>query len=244
MKRTAGRFLRKTTASVLKRFYILTSDGFSTGTAYGARFVFDWRHSLDKKVAVELYEREQIAYLRTHLDRLKPDMFVDIGSHAGLYSVIAKSDHPDLEIHAFEPDRTNLCQLYANLFVNGMQTNILVHEHGISDHDGKVSFDTSDATSSRGTRRISDTGNTEISVRQLDSVLTCSGKTVVVKIDVEGHECEAIEGAGHFLANNKCYLQVESAPEKFSTLNKRLTDLGYRHVHTCGDHYFTNMENA
>lgn len=231
----------KPISSVLKRFFILTSGGYSVGKAYGARFLFDWRHSLDKKVALELYEHSQIKYFLGELDRIKPDLFVDIGSHAALYSVVLKSRYPDLEVHAFEPDRTNLCQLYANLFVNGFTRDIHVHEFGLSDRAGNIAFDTSEATSSRGTRRIASTGNSTIEIRRLDDVLHDIGRTVAVKIDVEGHECQVVDGARTFLAANRCFLQVEFSAENRVPLTAQLEQLGYRHVATLSDHFFTNI---
>jgi FkbM family methyltransferase len=240
------RILRKPLASVLKRFYIMTSGGYSVGKAYGARFLFDWRHSLDKKVALGLYEHEQIEYLTSNLDRLNPDMFIDIGSHVALYSIILKTRYPDIDIHAFEPDRTNLCQLYANLFVNKLQNNIHVYEHGLSDKTGNVSFDTSEKTSSRGTRRISSSGNIDIEVKRLDDVLGAKDRVIAIKIDVEGHECQVVDGARNILASNKCFMQVESSGENLELLTQRLNELGYQPVNILGghDHYFTNIQTG
>ena len=235
------KFLRKTAASILKRYHILAHGGYSVGTAYGGRFLFDWRHSLDKKVAVELYEYEQIRHFQSMLDALAPDIFLDIGAHAALYSIISKSRRPSIEVHAFEPDRTNLCQLYANLFVNKFQTSITVHEHGISDTNGTASFNNSDATSSRGTRRIANDGNTKIEIRRLDDTLDFRKSTIMIKIDVEGHELQVIEGAKSLLGNNNCYLQIEASPENLELLKSELGRLGYRFLQTIGDHYFTNI---
>lgn len=241
MSITHQKRFRKPLASLLKRFFILTNGGYSVGKAYGARFLFDWRHSLDKKVALELYEYSQISYFLGELDKIRPDLFVDIGSHAALYSVVLKVRYPDLEVHAFEPDRTNLCQLYANLFVNGLTRDIRVHEFGLSNQAGKIAFDTSETTSSRGTRRISSTGNSEIEIRRLDDVLHDTGRTVAVKIDVEGHECQVVEGAKAFLAANHCFLQIESSAENLGPLTAQLEQIGYRHVATLSDHFFTNI---
>lgn len=234
------KFFRKPAASILKRFYILTNGGYSVGTAYGARFLFDWRHSLDKKVALELYEHDQINYLCKSLDRFRPDLFLDIGAHAALYSVVLKSRFPEIEVHAFEPDRTNLCQLYANLFINGMQTGITVHEHGISDKDGTASFETSDESSSRGTRRIANTGESVIEIKRLDSVLDYTNRLIAIKIDVEGHEIAVIDGASKLLESNQCFLQIESAPDDLGSLKQQLNALGYHYITTLSDHFFTN----
>lgn len=235
------KLFRKPLASILKRFFMLTAGGFSVGKAYGARFLFDWRHSLDKKVALELYEHDQISYFLEALDQVRPDLFLDIGSHAALYSVILKNRFPALEVHAFEPDRTNLCQLYANLFVNRLTRDIQVHEYGLSDKAGSIAFDTSEETSSRGTRRISSTGNSQIEIRRLDDMMHDTGRTVAVKIDVEGHESQVVDGARAFLAANRCFLQVEASADKLGGLTEQLLLLGYRHVATLSDHFFTNI---
>ena len=241
MPRKFRKLFLKPLSSLMKRFFILTSGGYSVGTAYGARFLFDWRHSLDKKVALELYEYDQISYFLGELDKIKPELFLDIGSHAALYSVVLKSRYPGLEVHAFEPDRTNLCQLYANLFVNRLTRDIQVHEFGLSDHAGRIAFDISEETSSRGTRRISSTGNSTIDIRRLDDVLQDTGRTVAVKIDVEGHECQVMDGANNFLLRNSCFLQIESSGEALDLLSRKLSKLGYRHVATLSDHFFTNI---
>lgn len=240
---TLRKLLRKPLASLLKRYYVLTNGGYSIGSAYGARCLFDWRHSLDKKVALDLYEHEQITYLTESLDHIQPEIFIDIGSHAALYSIILKTRFPDLVVHAFEPDRTNLCQLYANLFINRLQRDIKVHEFGLSDHSGSISFDTSEATSSRGTRRISDSGNIEIEIKRLDDVLDTTGKVIAIKIDVEGHENQVVDGAHTVLSSNLCFLQIECAAENLNLLRQKMDTLGYRWIKALGgyDHYFTNI---
>jgi FkbM family methyltransferase len=242
MNRPARKLLRKTAASILKRYYILTNDGYSVGKAYGARFLFDWRHPIDKKVALELYEHDQISYLLGMLDAVRPALFLDIGAHAGLYSLVLKSRWPELEVHAFEPDRINLCQLYGNLFLNRLQTHIAVHEYGISSSSGTAAFEDSETASSRATRRISGTGTSVIQVKRLDDVITDSGRRVAIKIDVEGHEASVIEGARQFLTGNRCFLQIESAAEDLPALGTQLGELGYRYITSYSDHYFSNIE--
>ena len=236
------RILRRTAASILKRWYILSNNGYSVGTAYGARFLFDWRHPIDKKVAVELYEYDQICYLLKVIDQIQPDLFLDIGAHAALYSIVMKSHYPSLEVHAFEPDRNNLCQLYGNLFINRFGHSITVHEHGISSTTGTASFEDSEAASSRGTRRISEAGTSAIIVKRLDDILTVNGRRVAIKIDVEGHEIQVIEGARNLLANNRCLLQIESDGEQLESIKRQLGDLGYRYLTSYNDHYFTNLQ--
>lgn len=245
MRSKLRKLFLKHLSSLLKRFFILTSGGYSVGKAYGARFLFDWRHSLDKKVALELYEHDQISYMLGVLDKIEPDLFLDIGAHAALYSIVVKTHFPGLEVHAFEPDRTNLCQLYAHLFINKLQGDIVVHEFGLSDRASKVTFENSEEASSRGTRRISSTGNAEIQVHGLDEVLDVRNRIAAVKIDVEGHECHVVEGAKRFLAENQCFMQIESSAQNIEQLTQQLNSLGYRQVATLSsDYYFSNISHA
>lgn len=233
---------RKPLSSLLKRFHIAVNGGYSVGSAYGARMLFDWRHSLDKKVAVELYEYTQINFLCACASRIQPRLFLDIGAHAALYSLIMKRRFPDLEVHAFEPDKTNLCQLYANLFVNNLTHDIQVHEHGVSDHSGTASFITSSEHSSRGTRRIATNGDVTIPVEPLDTVINARSQVIILKIDVEGHEHAVLKGAKKILSQNQCLLQLESTPEQFYKIKDHMINEGYKHLTTLSDHFFTNID--
>jgi len=222
---------------------MLLHGGYSIGRAYGCRFLIDWRHPIDKKLAFAMFENDRIMFFTGMVEHLRPQVFLDIGAHAALYSILAKSRVPTMETHAFEPDRTNLCQLYSNLFLNKLERHIQVYEHGLSDHQGMVGFDTSDEHERRGLRKVSASGTSSIEVRRLDDVLDLRGRTVAAKIDVEGHECEVIAGARDFLAGNKCYLQIESREENLPKLKGLLSAVGYRLVFSMGDHYFSNMSD-
>lgn len=227
---------------MLKRFYILVSGGYSVGRAYDARFLIDWRHPIDKKLVVGLFENELLIGMIDTLEEQKPDLFLDIGSHTGIYSVLAKRHCPDCVVHAFEPDPENLCQLHANLFLNKFHESVNVHDFGLSNVTGELYFDRSDNTG-RGTRVVSENGNHVIKVKRLDDVLQHSGKKVYLKIDVEGHEGMVIAGADKFLKNNNCIIQIEIFPESKAEITKLLCDLGYKEKQVINkyDYLFTNV---
>ena len=99
---------------------------------------------------------------------------------------------------------------------------------------------------------------------RLDTVLDIAGKLLVVKIDVEGHEEQAVEGLLALLGRNHCVLQIEiwdvatdarpnellaifprmAAPGFYDDrtaaqpLIDRLAGLGLRHVGTVDHDYF------
>jgi hypothetical protein len=43
-----------------------------------------------------------------------------------------------------------------------------------------------------------------------DDVISACGKTVAIKIDVEGYECEALAGMARLLRENRGFVQIES----------------------------------
>lgn len=238
------RFLRKLGASTMKRYYIALKNGLSVGKSYGIYFLFDWRHSIDKKVAFRLYEDKQLMLFKGIAERFKPDYFFDIGAHAGLYSLLAKTGSSDTDIHAFEPDKQNVSQLYANLYLNKQFDCINVHNAAISNTSGVAFLDRSSDTS-RATRCIADSGSYQVTVSRFDDLFSEKGKTALFKIDVEGHESGVIEGAEEFLRANQCILIIESRPNEFIRLQEQMHQLGYNEYdfHDAKlDHFFYNFD--
>lgn len=218
--------LRKLYASIKKRYYLLSSSGCSLGSSYGVRFLFDWAHSIDKKVANKLYEDEQISLFEDLLKSIRPDYFFDIGAHTGLYSLIAHKASPNTEIHSFEPDKQNLSQLYANLYLNGWYYDINVHHMAISDKKGNTFLDRSDQTS-RGTRKLTGQGHYPIKIDRFDNLFNHDHKIAFFKIDVEGHEVEVILGAIEYLSKNLSMLLIESSGSNYAEITKILKGLDY-----------------
>ncbi len=238
-----SKFIKKLLASFKKRYYMLTNGGFSVGKSYGMYMLFDWRHSIDKKVALQLYEHEQLSFVQGMIKDLKPDYFFDIGAHAGLYSLLVQLNSSRTQVHAFEPDNQNLGQLHANLYLNRFNDKVFVHGYAISDTSGAAYLDRSSDTS-RGTRRLTQEGSCQIEVKRFDDMQTDTGKTAFFKIDVEGHELSVIEGAQTFLQNNACILLIESSNENIGILRERLQQLGYREIMVGKfyDYVFQNKE--
>ena len=239
-----SRTLRKYVSSALKRYYQLVSNGYSIGHAYGLRFLFDWNHSLDKKVALQLYENEQLLFTADLVTQLKPQRFYDIGAHAGLYSLLVLKNSPQTEVHAFEPDRQNLSQLYANLYLNQNYDQVTVHNLAVSNTTGTAYLDRSERTG-RGTRTLASDGNYPVEVQRFDDLFSDTDTLSFFKIDVEGHECSVIQGAEKYLAANPCVLLIESMADKRDALQAMMAKLGYRQAPVpagVGDSVFLNCE--
>ena len=64
----------------------------------------------------KLFENDQVNYLINKSKVYKPEYFLDVGAHGGLYSIILQKYFSDLKVLTFEPDLQNRYQLYINLF--------------------------------------------------------------------------------------------------------------------------------
>ena len=128
------------------------------------------------------------------------DVFVDIGAHIGYFTCLARSHK--LRVVSVEPHPNNLKYLYSNILQNGWE-DVEVLPIGLSSKPGLASL-YGGGTGASFLPRWS--GNSEVwketvPVSTLDSVLGSrfSGKKLVIKIDVEGHEYDVLAGAAQTL---------------------------------------------
>jgi len=151
---------------------------------------------------VELLEQEQKA---AFLKSLRPDDIVyDVGAHMGLWTLFIAQAVPRGSVHAFEPEPTNRAQLEVNIRLNGLG-NVSVHGHAIGNREGEAEFALFDGL--RGSRHsITPDREAERTMRvetlPLDSVPSRLGipEPTVLKIDIEGAEGLALNGARRSLA--------------------------------------------
>jgi FkbM family methyltransferase len=133
-----------------------------------------------------------------------PKLAIDIGGNIGAYSAELRCDNSELEIHIFEPSKTNIEKL-RNRFLEDRLVRIVplavaeASGHAIlfSDSPGsglssltkrkldhfKIDFETTEEIE---IIRFEDYWKDELGSRQID----------LVKIDIEGHELSALSGFG------------------------------------------------
>ncbi len=131
---------------------------------------------------------------------LKPGMTVlDVGANIGYYALIElRLIGPSGTLIAVEPSPSNVLLLKRNLAVNG-HTSTEVHQAAISDHSGRKQFFLSEMSN---LNTFHDTGGASLhlSGRTVDVVtLTVpevmnSRKPDLIRMDVEGHEVEVLQG--------------------------------------------------
>lgn len=144
-------------------------------------------------------------------------LFLDIGALWGLYALHARRSGLFDRIVCFEPDPANAAQLSAQLFLNQATGAIEIDRRAVSDRNGSASLDPSENQSdgNHGAARLGEPHDRSVTVEcvRLDDIIDATGAIIFIKLDVEGHEAEALDGMQRLLATNEIYLQVEAFPD-------------------------------
>jgi FkbM family methyltransferase len=125
----------------------------------------------------------------------------DLGANVGYYTLLsAVKAGPEGRVYAFEPLPRNLGYLRRHLALNRL-TNVTVVAAAVSDRGGTARF-AEDASTSRG--RIG-AGGFEVRAVALDDWIEKEGipDPALLKIDIEGAEFRALQGARRMLARSR-----------------------------------------
>ena len=178
-----------------------------------------------------------VSRIAEKLDNQKNDgWFFDVGANVGLYSWEVRKVCPLRKILAFEPDPKNFKLLEITQKEANLQ-NLKICNTALSDQVGNVSFLQDTLTSATGCVEgkekpwielylNSPANEIRVKTNTLDSV--SDDKTPsLIKIDVEGHELEVLQGGRNTLSEAKPLLIIESFPPKQLTVLSLLQELGY-----------------
>ena len=176
---------------------------------------------------------------RLLVSHLRPGgVFYDVGANIGFFSLLAaRLVGPTGHVVAFEPSPVNAAQLERNIDLNAF-TNVTLVEAAVSSQIGFAQFDT--ATKERGQSRL--IGKDEpardglVSVRTLsiDGWWSETGFPLpdLMKIDIEGAEIAALQGAHEVIRTSRPVLLVEVhkavGPSFAEYFEGTLRSLGYR----------------
>lgn len=162
---------------------------------------------LSKHIFLKDFEIDEITFISKYLE--KGDVFVDIGSNFGYYSLIAaKCVGPAGKVFAVEPTPKTFKRLIRNIALNGFE-NITPLQNAISNKNEKmtmnISQDGKDAWNSLTKPDKEGRFVTEIvDAITLDTLVienNLSSNIKMLKIDVEGWEVELLKGGFSFLSS-------------------------------------------
>jgi FkbM family methyltransferase len=141
------------------------------------------------------------------------DTIFDIGANTGVYSLIAKSVRPNSNVFAFEP----IPQIYRQLQTNIRLNKYDVHECNVavSNRDGvqKIFDGKGGHTYTASLNRGFDQNTVELDVQTIKLSTFIRGQNIssvdLMKIDVETHEVEVLQGMEEFLDSMQPTLLIE-----------------------------------
>jgi FkbM family methyltransferase len=166
--------------------------------------------------------------------------FFDVGANVGLYSWEVRKVSPRRKILAFEPDPENIKLLEKTLNGANFQ-NVEICKCALSNQLAEIYFFQDTLTSATGCvagkdkpwiEQYLNSSANEIRVKTetLDSVVIQDRTPSLIKIDVEGHEIEVLQGGRNTLRKAKPLLIIESFPPKQSTVLSFLDELGFHSI--------------
>lgn len=163
------------------------------------------------------------------------DVILDIGANTGVYSLIAKAMKPSSKVYAFEPVKRVFSKLQENILLNSYDITAL--EKAVSNADGIATIYDTDA---EHTYSVTVNENfVEANSKAIETTIeTCTlnsfikqnniAKIDLIKIDVETHEAEVLEGFGKHLSDYKPTLLIEVLNDEVGEkINKLVQGLDY-----------------
>ena len=197
---------------------------------------------LSKAIFITGFEQQEIKFLTKILR--KGDVFLDIGSNYGYYSLIAaKKVCSRGKVYAIEPVAKTFYRLERNIKLNKIK-NILPFRLAFSSSNGmfpmNISQEGYDAWNSLGKPTAGDNYDVEIiETQRLDDFIQANylmRKIKMVKIDVEGWEYEVLNGGLKFFSEQETLIiQLEfneaalhGAGSSSKILIEKITSLGYK----------------
>jgi len=182
------------------------------------------------------------------------EVIFDVGANTGIYSLVAQTVNPQAEIHAFEPSR----QIYKRLVINAALNNdkIKCNQIAISNKSNPCVFYDLPYPNDNGS----------LSPEKMKNWRGYSGKIVeykvlaetlshytennnipkidLLKIDIEMHEAEAIEGLGHYINSYKPIIILEILSEEVAKKLKNLINLDeFRLFHLTNNHTAEKLDD-
>ena len=156
------------------------------------------------------FHKENVGYLR-HYDLNPGDIVIDAGGYEGTFAIYAAKVVGEAgRVIVFEPDTENRRRLESNIKLNEL-TNVIVVNKALWNKDKTLKFNNKHTAGASFFFNASPHA-TETSAVSIDNELERLGisKVDFIKMDIEGSEIMAIEGAKKVLTNNAVNLAVAS----------------------------------
>lgn len=173
-----------------------------------------YKDSVLSRLIWNKFEKDETDYMCKVLK--KGDVFIDVGSNIGLFSLIASKIVGDKgKVICFEPSPLTYTRLKENVTINNFN-NLDVRNLGLSDSIGELTFyvsnngyDAWNSFSPSADNKLELSIKVPVSTLDFELNEIDKSKIKLVKIDVEGWEKFVLQGAKDFLINFNPIVMVE-----------------------------------
>ena len=197
------------------------------------------------------YEKKQIDYLCNFIKDNKIIYFIDIGAHMGFYSIMISN--LKIKVFSFEPVISNFKQLNENKNLNKFE-NMRIYNFALSNNEKRVEMWVPNKEKTGG-YTIYDSKDEELkkyNIKKInkeeciskigDNIIKIDNERIAIKIDVERHEFNVLEGLDNLLKKNDIILQIELFEDRQEGIIKYLKERNFKHINTIQkDFYFKNF---
>lgn len=192
---------------------------------------------------------------------IDPKWILDVGANIGDVSLAALKTYPGCQVICFEPVAATFEILSkrvapyhdrVRLFNKALSNSNGVGEINITSFHGANSIARQSRTHSTLNPHVSEIGKEQISLVRLDDVCHEFGgsKIDIMKIDVEGHEHEVIQGGINFIRDNVDTIIIEASLMRDESWERQsvidifslLHEMGFRLINVFDLHYAPNSK--
>ena len=176
----------------------------------GKKLLVDLNNCSEIPLWIGCYPQNVFTFLRRNLE--SNSYFIDCGANIGVWSLLALNVIKDENggVLSFEPNPALYERLLHSKGINNLDLNWKVFDSALSNFNGKGVIYIDDGTHqfSSLTKQNIYTRSLNINCIKLDDIEGLE-KIDGIKIDVEGHELEIIQGATNKISSSKPWLVVE-----------------------------------
>lgn len=135
----------------------------------------------------------------------KRDVVLDAGAYPGEFTIYAAKKAS--KVIALEPDKQNYRKLEQNIELNNLD-NVVTKNIALSSEVGDVGFDEGDEDEAK----VSGDSSVKISATTIDNISEDLPKESIdfIKMDIEGHEIEAVKGGKSLMENGDPFFSIAS----------------------------------
>ena len=161
---------------------------------------------------------------------LTKGVFIDVGAHTGLYSLVSSKANKENEVICFEPYFLNMARLILNLRLNGIINRVKTVLGAVSNFNGKTKFNVNSEKSYLSKGGKIDKNGIEVDVYALDNILfnRLNQKLRAIKIDTEGEDYKVLLGSEKLISKYRPKIIIEVREENKLEIKNFLKKYKYK----------------